>query len=816
MTEMNSTDRYRIVRELGRGGIGIVYLAHDLQLHSRPVVIKVLQQAVEESANSAWFRKKFQQEIEALARINHPGIIGVLDSGKLDDGKPFFVMPFVEGISLRSAMIQRQFTLPRLAEIVRQISNALSAAHDKGVWHRDLKPENIMLERFSEDEELVRIIDFGIASVKASQVSPLKSGTHVVGTPGYMAPEQLRGNPTAASDIYALGIITWELLTGTLPFNETSLVELYEAQKSGVSMRPTQLRTDLPESVNQVLMKVLAFAEEDRFSQAREFGEAMAQALEGHLQSDLRSASLAAPPRIALLYKRNAEPDETLLQFLEAWFRGNDCRVFIDRHLSVGMQWAREIEMEIRSADVVIPLLSAASVTSEMLAYEIQIAHENAQQRGKPHLLPVRIQEDVSLPENLTGILSPIQYTLWKSGDDNYRVADELLRASLQASGQRETQRRFRPTIPTAQLLSSEAGSPLLTEIGDAPALRNFSAERTLEPVGGAVPLDSAFYIVRPGDEDFRAAITRQDSIVLVKGARQMGKTSLLARGLQQARSGGAKVVLTDFQKLNATHLESVDNFFLTIAEWIAEQLDIDALPEKSWSQRRGASINFERYLRREILSNISQPLVWGLDEVDRLFTCTFGSEVFGLFRSWHNERSLDPEGPWNRLTLAIAYATEAHLFITDLNQSPFNVGTRLTLEDFTAEQVAQLNTRYGLPLKGAEEVGNFYRLTGGQPYLVRRGLHEMSTEKLSLAAFASVADRDEGPFGDHLRRILVLLAQDDALCQVIREILKGNGSPDQESFYRLRSAGVMAGDSAGEVRPRCQLYASYLEHHLL
>src|SRR5206468_9769560 len=102
---------------------------------------------------------------------------------------------------------------------------------------------------------------------------------------------------------------------------------------------------------------------------------------------------------------------------------------------------------------------------------------------------------------------------------------------------------------------------------------------------------------------------------------------------------------------------------------------------------------------RSPLASNHSPSLVWGLDEVDRLFNCPFSDVVFGLFRSWHNERSLNPEGPWGRLTLAIAYATEAHLFITDLNQSPFNVGTRLTLDDFTLEQVAELNRRYGSPL---------------------------------------------------------------------------------------------------------------------
>ena len=189
---------------------------------------------------------------------------------------------------------------------------------------------------------------------------------------------------------------------------------------------------------------------------------------------------------------------------------------------------------------------------------------------------------------------------------------------------------------------------------------------------------------------------------------------------------------------------------------------------------------------------------------------------MFGLFRSWHNARSLDPAGPWQKLTLANAYATEAHLFITDVNQSPFNVGTRLALGDFTFDQVAELNQRYGSPLQGTAEVARFFRLVSGQPYLVRRGLHELATRNTGLATFEKVADRDEGPFGDHLRRILVLLAQDAALCEVVRGLLRGQSCPTAESFYRLRSAGVISGDSGRDARSRCQLYATYLERHLL
>jgi class 3 adenylate cyclase len=340
-------------------------------------------------------------------------------------------------------------------------------------------------------------------------------------------------------------------------------------------------------------------------------------------------------------------------------------------------------------------------------------------------------------------------------------------------------------------------------------------ATALLEPVGGAVPLDSRFYIQRPVDAEFHAAMARQDSIVLVKGARQIGKTSLLARGLQQARDGGARVVLTDFQKLSADHLKTSETLFFALAQLLADQLDTDVSPRQVWSEDRAPGANFERFLRREVLNKLAAPVVWGLDEVDRLFTCPFGSDVFALFRSWHNERSLDPSGPWRRLTLAITYATEAYLFITDLNQSPFNVGTRLALSDFTLAQVAELNARYGSPLRDASEVGRFYALLSGHPYLVRRGLHEMATHRITIEALEGQAEHDEGLFGDHLRRILALLARDADLCEVVRNVLRGKGGASDESFYRLRSAGVMAGDTPTDIHPRCRLYTLYLTKRL-
>jgi DNA-binding winged helix-turn-helix (wHTH) protein len=350
---------------------------------------------------------------------------------------------------------------------------------------------------------------------------------------------------------------------------------------------------------------------------------------------------------------------------------------------------------------------------------------------------------------------------------------------------------------------------------GDATSSAPAAYGAELEPVGGAMPLDSQFYITRPADEHFRAAIARRDSIVLIKGARQVGKTSLLARGLQQARATGSRIVLTDLQMLNESDLASVETLFLALAELIAYRLDLGGCPRDVWDPLHSPNFNFEVYLQRHALGASQAPIVWGVDEVDRLFSRPFASEVFGLFRSWHNARSLDPEGPWRRLTLVMAYATEAHLFITDLNQSPFNVGTRLTLEDFTQEQTADLNLRYGSPLRTDGEVRRYFGLIGGNPYLAQRGLYEMAQRRLALDELEAVATSDDGPFGDHLRRMLTALAQDQTMRQAMIAAIDGGACPTAESFYRLRSAGLVAGDSANDARPRCRLYAAYLKGRL-
>ncbi|MEO6725040.1 MAG: protein kinase [Blastocatellia bacterium] len=272
-------NRYLIEGELGRGGIGVVYLARDTQLMNRRVVIKVLLEDAGSAMHNPWFKKKFEQEIEALIRLDHPGIVGVLDVGTMSDGKEFFVMQYVEGYSLRK-LVTGQMDFALVARIVRQIGQALTSAHDKGIVHRDLKPENIMVhQRGEDDEEIVKLIDFGIASVKDSKVATNSEKTKVAGALPYMAPEQLRGQPEASSDIWALGAMAYEMLTGALPFYAETLVQLYELQKHGVQVKPRNLRADLPLQAEEAIIKALAFDPAQRYTRAKDLGDQLARAL---------------------------------------------------------------------------------------------------------------------------------------------------------------------------------------------------------------------------------------------------------------------------------------------------------------------------------------------------------------------------------------------------------------------------------------------------------------------------------------------------------------------------------------------------------
>jgi serine/threonine protein kinase len=275
----NIGERFIIKQCLDKGGFGSVYLGRDSQLMDRKVVIKVLLEDLIEDTEA---RRKFEHEKEALARLDHPGIVNIFAAGTLPDGKPYLVMPYIEGRTLES-IIKESGALPLsfCAKIVEDLTDALAAAHANGILHRDVKPSNIILTEQSDGTHRTRLIDFGIARVNDSKVSPVTQVEKVQGTLWYMSPEQLLGKleQSPAVDVFSCAAVFYQMLTGKLPFNPQSTYEMYLLHQEGVKERIIQIRPEVPEQVDELIIKGLAFAPEERPQDVCKFGKSIASLL---------------------------------------------------------------------------------------------------------------------------------------------------------------------------------------------------------------------------------------------------------------------------------------------------------------------------------------------------------------------------------------------------------------------------------------------------------------------------------------------------------------------------------------------------------
>lgn len=266
--------RYAVERLLAKGGAGLVYLARDTHLHDRAVVIKSLHSAWEPQSR---VHLKFRNEIEALSRIQHPAVVGALDLGVAPDGRSFLVMEFVEGETLRARLQQGSIPWEETRIILDQIAEALTAAHERGVYHRDLKPENVMVNQ-AEGKLTVKLIDFGIARVEHSQTNTTATLTFM-GTTDYVAPEQLMGQASVATDVYAMGVLSYEMATGKRPFQPETPFQLYELQRNGKAPPISSFRPDFPQAAEQAIRRALSFRPEDRPESARAFMEELTRGM---------------------------------------------------------------------------------------------------------------------------------------------------------------------------------------------------------------------------------------------------------------------------------------------------------------------------------------------------------------------------------------------------------------------------------------------------------------------------------------------------------------------------------------------------------
>jgi serine/threonine protein kinase len=260
--------RYRVERMLGQGGMAAVFLAHDAELE-RPVAIKVL---AEHLADDEAFRRRFVREARMAAKLSHPNVVHVYDQGD-EDGRPFIVMEYVEGVTLGDELKRNgPLTPARVVDLGLQICGGLEHAHASGLVHRDVKPGNLLLRA----DGTVKIADFGIA--RAAQATKLTQIGSVLGTAAYLAPEQAAGQPvTAAADIYSLGCVLFELLTGRTPYVFETLPELVFKQREEAITPIRELRPEVPAELEAAVMHCLARNPEHRPASAAELGQELAE-----------------------------------------------------------------------------------------------------------------------------------------------------------------------------------------------------------------------------------------------------------------------------------------------------------------------------------------------------------------------------------------------------------------------------------------------------------------------------------------------------------------------------------------------------------
>jgi eukaryotic-like serine/threonine-protein kinase len=260
-------NRYRLEESVGSGGMAVVYRAQDLMLE-RTVAIKVLREdfSIDES-----FRERFRQEARAAANLYHPNIVTIHDFG-LDDGRFFIVMESVPGMDLKSILLkQGRFSVEEAISLMVQACAGIGYAHRAGLVHCDIKPHNMLV---TPDKRL-KVADFGIARALAS-IRPDEKANVVWGSPQYFSPEQAAGGaPSPASDVYSLGIVLYEMLTGRLPFIATTASELARLHRETPPTPPSVINPSVPSGLEQILLKVLAKEPAARYRTADQMGRVL-------------------------------------------------------------------------------------------------------------------------------------------------------------------------------------------------------------------------------------------------------------------------------------------------------------------------------------------------------------------------------------------------------------------------------------------------------------------------------------------------------------------------------------------------------------
>lgn len=445
-----------------------------------------------------------------------------------------------------------------------------------------------------------------------------------------------------------------------------------------------------------------------------------------------------------------------------------------------GDNWSQRIDQELERCDYFVLLLSSKSATSEMVTEEVRRAKElrDTRESGKPQILPIRVNFPIASPLNydLRGYLSRIQQREWQSDADTTPILQEILVVLGDRDG------------PSPQTIVAETTAAPLTEEPDAPP----SPVAPPELPGGQVELASLYYMERPPIErNCYETVLKPGALIRIKAPRQMGKTSLMSRILRHAEASDYLTVPLSFQLADAAIFADLDKFLRWFCASVGRRLRLPNQLNDYWDDIFGSKDNCRASLAEYLLPEISQPLVLGLDEVDMVFEHpNIAADFMGLLRAWHELAKTD--ALWKKLRPVVVHSTEVYIPM-NINQSPFNVGLPIELNEFRPEQVLDLAQRHGLSWDEAD-VARLMKMVGGHPYLVRVALYQVARQETTLNGLLAIAPTEAGPYGDHLRRHWWNLEQREEMAAAAKRVVASDSPVRLEPIqaFQLHSMGIV------------------------
>ncbi|NET36282.1 MAG: TIR domain-containing protein [Cyanothece sp. SIO1E1] len=477
--------------------------------------------------------------------------------------------------------------------------------------------------------------------------------------------------------------------------------------------------------------------------------------------------------------------------------------------------WPSRIETELQQCDYFILLLSPPAAVSEMVAETLRQAKVlcDADRNSKPILLTVRINYSLGSPlsHDLRNYLQGTQHRELRSSTDIPLIQQEVLTLLEDRDGGQvenweewydgnlESWEENLNQPPHLSSSNTQIPSPLPVAEPELP--------------NGRVHVDSAFYVERvPNEAQCYREILRPGALIRIKAPRQMGKTSLMARILARAKEQGYRTVNLSFQHADESIFASLSQLLQWFCARVARKLSLSYQISDHWTDTYGSKDNCTIYFEDHLLSQAENPLVLGLDEVDRVFQHpSIADDFFGLLRAWYEEAGYGHGGghSWEKLRLIVVHSTEVYIPL-DINQSPFNVGMPIELLEFDLDQVYYLAQRHGLDWQ-MPQVHQLMQIVGGHPYLVRLALYHIAQKQLTLQQLPEIAPTEAGIYGDHLRRHLWNLQKHPELATALSQVVTMDQPVELASIlaFKLHSLGLVHLHGNG-VTPRFELYRQY------